>query len=400
MTVTPPETQVDVFPVLDTMRALAATAVLVTHVAFQTGQYSEGLWGTALARLDIGVAVFFVLSGFLLTRPYLLAARKSRPAPSLRRYLRRRSLRIMPVYVVTVCAALLLLPDNRGASAGEWIRNLTLTDIYAEGSLPAGLSQMWSLSAEVAFYVLLPVVMLSVRVERFRSSEVRWAATAGLVALMLSIAWIIFALGDTALPPSALQWLPSYAIWFAAGMVLAAVQVHVSSSGRPHPAALTVARLGRLPGSCLMVSLGLFLIACTPLAGPVLLYLPTAQQAVVKTLLYAAIAGTLILPGVFALSSGTFNRVMSWPPLRHLGHISYSVFCIHLIVLALVVEALDMELFTGQGLLVFGLTLTFTVIASELLYWGVERPFMRLGRGPRSRRATPRSSASVKTTSS
>ena len=60
----------ETFPVLDTMRAVGALAVLTTHVAFWAGDYQRhGAWGSFLARLDVGVAIFFVLSGFLLSRP-------------------------------------------------------------------------------------------------------------------------------------------------------------------------------------------------------------------------------------------------------------------------------------------------------------------------------------------
>ena len=55
-----------VVPALDGLRAVAAGAVLLTHVAFRTGQTQAGAGGAVLARLDVGVAVFFVLSGFLL----------------------------------------------------------------------------------------------------------------------------------------------------------------------------------------------------------------------------------------------------------------------------------------------------------------------------------------------
>ena len=73
------------FPVLDTARAIGALAVLTTHPAFQTGNYlGSGVWGTFLARLDVGVAIFFVLSAFLLARPHLARAAADRPAPDLR----------------------------------------------------------------------------------------------------------------------------------------------------------------------------------------------------------------------------------------------------------------------------------------------------------------------------
>ena len=74
----PPETAAT-FPVLDTLRAVGALCVLTTHVAFWSGAYTNhGAWGTLLSRLDVGVALFFVLSGFLLARPFL---RPPWPAP-------------------------------------------------------------------------------------------------------------------------------------------------------------------------------------------------------------------------------------------------------------------------------------------------------------------------------
>ncbi len=71
-----------VFPVLDTLRAVGALAVLTTHTSFQSGDYiGHGVWGTVLSRLDSGVAIFFVLSGFLLSRPYLARAAAGLPRP-------------------------------------------------------------------------------------------------------------------------------------------------------------------------------------------------------------------------------------------------------------------------------------------------------------------------------
>ncbi|MGZ5405004.1 MAG: acyltransferase family protein, partial [Nocardioides sp.] len=110
------------FPVLDSLRALAAIAVLTTHVAFWAGSYVHPVWGTALARLDVGVAIFFVLSGFLLSRPWLDRYHAGLPSPSSGRYLWKRALRLLPVYVVTVVAALALLPANRDAGVALWAK--------------------------------------------------------------------------------------------------------------------------------------------------------------------------------------------------------------------------------------------------------------------------------------
>ena len=66
--------------------------------------------------------------------------------------------RIWPAYVVVVVVVLSLLPDARPASFTVWIANLTLTQIYVPLTLTAGLTQMWSLSVEVSFYLALPLI--------------------------------------------------------------------------------------------------------------------------------------------------------------------------------------------------------------------------------------------------
>ena len=85
-------------PALDALRAVGAAAVIGTHVGFSTGAISRFEWGGLLARLDVGVAIFFVLSGFLLFRPFAAAVATGADRPSVRRYLWRRALRILPAY--------------------------------------------------------------------------------------------------------------------------------------------------------------------------------------------------------------------------------------------------------------------------------------------------------------
>ena len=71
-----------VFPQLDAVRALAAAMVVATHAAFWTGHYQGGVGSYLLTRLDSGVALFFVLSAFLLSRPYFLTRAWLRIDPS------------------------------------------------------------------------------------------------------------------------------------------------------------------------------------------------------------------------------------------------------------------------------------------------------------------------------
>src|SRR5690349_19910047 len=166
------------------MRACAAVGVVVTHVAFQTG-HTSGITGRLFGRFDLAVAVFFGLSGFLLWRGHAAAARGLRPAPPTGHYLRSRLVRIMPGYLVAVVVILALLPDAK-ADLTVWLANLSLTQIYVPLTLTAGLTQMWSLSVEVAFYLALPLLALSVRWMPVRGRMPVIAATA-----VASLGWAL-----------------------------------------------------------------------------------------------------------------------------------------------------------------------------------------------------------------
>src|SRR5437588_12805856 len=83
------------FPLFDAMRALAALSIFAYHCAYQLHGFS-GPAGRYLAQLNIGVPVFFLISGFLLYRPFVRARRDHDRRPSLRAYAVRRAARIVP----------------------------------------------------------------------------------------------------------------------------------------------------------------------------------------------------------------------------------------------------------------------------------------------------------------
>src|SRR3954470_13047166 len=146
------------FPTLNAVRGAGALMVVTTHSAFNTGQILQGWTGGVLARLDFGVPLFFILSGFLLSRPFFLAAGRGDRHPSVRHYLWKRFLRVIPLYWVVVVVALTFDPANQGLGWEVWARNLTLTQLYFPTLLPQSLTQMWSLCTEVLFYLLLPAI--------------------------------------------------------------------------------------------------------------------------------------------------------------------------------------------------------------------------------------------------
>lgn len=386
------------FPVLDTLRAVGALAVVTTHATFQGGEYlRNGVVGTMFARLDIGVAIFFVLSGFLLSRPYIASAVAGIPLPGARRYYTKRFWRIFPLYVVTVVLALLVITENAGTGVRRWIATLTLTNPYVDKRLPQGLTQMWSLSAELAFYIVLPLLMwLTLRRGRFSARRL-W----GLVSLMaaLSVVWIFF-LSDpleAATGGTPGLWLPAFTTWFAAGIALALLHVQFQQGELPRRARWLV-ELSRQPGVCWTLIAGLFLIAATPLAGPVMFQVGTHAQILTKQLIYAAVGALMVMTGIFG-GSGNYARVMSSRPLRHLGHISYGIFCIHLVFLSLVYRFTDYEVFRGDTFKIWAVALVASIVAAEVLYRVVELPGVRFGHRGRPKSAATQADATPKAAS-
>ena len=392
MTGEPRVQQAPQFPVLDTMRAIGAMAVLTTHSAFHSGDYLDnGLLGALLSRLDVGVALFFVLSGFLLSRPWFARASEDRPAPDVRSYYRKRLLRIYPVYAVTVVLSLTLISDNAGRSPSEWLRALALVDPYVGSRPHQGLTQMWSLSVELAFYAVLPLLMLLVLGRRGNRPDPR-RVLGTLGALAGLAAWWHLDLGGRVqehTPGNPMLWLPGYLTWFAVGIGFAYAHVLREAAREPGRALRVLSHLGAMPGTCWVTAGGLMLVAATPVAGPTLLYVATPGQSLAKNLLYAVVAGLVVLPGIFGPAGSRYVRVLSWGPLRHLGHISFSIFCIHLPILWGVVEVAGFQVFAGHGLEMWSLTVGLTLVASEALYRLVERPFMRLAHAGTARAPGP-----------
>ena len=86
------------FGLFDALRATAALMILGYHCAAAVGAIGPGRTGLVTQHLESGVTVFFLISGFLIYRPFVAARESDRPAPRLRDYLRRRALRIVPAF--------------------------------------------------------------------------------------------------------------------------------------------------------------------------------------------------------------------------------------------------------------------------------------------------------------
>lgn len=345
------------------IRAVAAILVVLTHAAYTTGKYGQGYLGLVYSRAEIGVPIFFVLSGFLLFRPWVKAAATEGRAPSVRRYAWHRVRRIMPAYVVTVLLAYLLYHfRTAGPNPGHtWIglfRNLTLTQIYTDdylfSFLHQGLTQMWSLAVEAAFYVVLPLIaylLLVVLCRRRWRPGLLFFGLAMLAAVSPLWLWIVH--DSTNLPDGARLWLPTYMAWFVAGMALTVLgQLKVRGYGMV----------------CVPLAVVCYFIASTPIAGEPTTSPAKLSEALVKTFFYAVIAALLVAPPALG-GHGWYNRFLASRPMVFLGEISYEIFLIHLMIMELVmVEVMRDPVYTGSMFNLFVLTMVFTIPAAWLLH--------------------------------
>ena len=151
------------FEALDGLRALAMLAVFGYH--FGLGIFSVMEWHDIgyriVPNLDVGVEIFFVLSGFLIFRPFAAANLQSGPRPVLRHYFIRRALRIYPAYWVALTAFLLFDEVRIHGGVGAYLAHYALLHTYRPQSLGNafdGIGPSWSLVVEVSFYAVVPFI--------------------------------------------------------------------------------------------------------------------------------------------------------------------------------------------------------------------------------------------------
>lgn len=336
-----PDTRPRIFlPELEGLRAVASLGIVVTHVAFQTATESA-----LFERFDYFVAVFFALSAFLLAR-----------GPRSADYYRKRIARIAPAYIVCVVVVLLALPDAANVSPGQAAANLLLAQIYVPNGLAPGLTQMWSLCVEVAFYLVLPAYLLLGPRGRDRALAIG-------VAAAFIWPWLPFVVGSLEAWNVNLQiWPISYVPWFAVGLVCAGLEGRVSTS---------VEKVLRLRPLWWAGALAVAWVA--GVVGPSGLTHPTPAEFNARVFLGTVFCAAVVVPYALAPGSG----VLTTPVMQALGKWSYSIFLWHMAVLAVVFPVLGVPLFSGWFWPVLIATVAISVAVSYVSYELVERPGAR-----------------------
>src|SRR5262249_23835497 len=152
-------------PCFDGLRAIAALAVLVYHVCvtYNANWISTDSWSWITRLGNFGVSIFFLISGFLLYRPYVVAHFDGKPPPALGQFGKRRFLRIFPAYWVALTALFFIFVANPIDSRLSFITYYGLLQHYRAGYTLRGLGIAWTLVIEVSFYIALPLLAFLLR---------------------------------------------------------------------------------------------------------------------------------------------------------------------------------------------------------------------------------------------
>jgi peptidoglycan/LPS O-acetylase OafA/YrhL len=345
-------------PDIQAMRALAVLLVVSSHVL----GWPEGGF--------VGVDVFFVISGFLITR--MLLESSDRPWPEvIGGFYVRRARRILPAALVTLAVTTLVARlvlsgarADRVATDGVWAALFGAnwhfadvgTDYFASSTPPSPLQHYWSLAVEEQFYLVWPVLLVLafavVRVVR-RGTAGRTSLVLACVVAVASFAW---ACRQSAADPTWAYFSTSTRAWeIAVGAALACV-------------ATSCARLPeRVREVVAGTSLVLIVLAAVLIGDGTRFPGPGAAIPVLATAAFlAAGTGTPRPLGV--------HRLVTTRPVLHLGVLSFAVYLWHWPVLVLADAVLD-----GPQWLRAAAVIVTTLVLAEVTYRLVERPFLRTG---------------------
>jgi peptidoglycan/LPS O-acetylase OafA/YrhL len=374
-----PRRAVGRYAALEGYRGLAALLIVVFHVyqymrSGPTAAYPYvGTWrNTLLVGLDSTVGLFFVLSAFLLTLPYARAGLTGNQPVAARAFLFRRSVRIVPLYLVAV---LVVWASRNPALPGDWrdlVEHLTFTQVFDDKRIFYTIGPAWSLAVEVHFYLLLallgPVVCRRCHAIATRAGRIRtlWGVVTGLAAvgiLWKLIAWYV--LGARTDAWSVWFGLPAKIDIFAVGMALAVV---VASREQSEPMSRSARRV--LAGSGGAVVVAAFATNSTTQLSHLFFHTVAAVG------FGLVIAASAFVPGQRS------SRVLGSPVPALLGLISYSMYMWHEPLMLLLAHHGLFPIAGSPNAFPVGVLIlvTATAVVGWLSYWVIEYPTGKLRR--------------------
>ena len=351
-----PASRLGYVPGLDGVRALAVLAVLVYH--------AEAAW---LPGGFLGVEIFFVVSGYLITS-LLLSEYRADHTVDLKKFWQRRARRLLPALFVLIFAVLVyavtFLPDEvTGLRADalsaftystNWYLILAQESYFETVGRPSLLRHLWSLAVEEQFYLLWPLL--------FTSLLVRLKAQHAMLVLMAGAGTSALWMGTLFQPDTDPSRVYYGTDTRAAGIFLGAALAFVWTPGVT-TASRTRVRCWLLETTA-WIALGTLVVMCLRVNefAPFLYY---------GGMLLVAVATTLMIAAVVHPQSPLFRPLMSNSVLRWIGVRSYSLYLWHWPVCMVTRPQVDV---TIDGAVLFALRMGVTFVLAELSYRLVETP--------------------------
>lgn len=297
---------------IEGLRAIAVGTVLIYHIGipFLPGGF-------------VGVDIFFVISGFLITSLLLRESVKT-GGISLANFYARRARRLLPaasvVLLFTALAGWIVLPGPDRANLGtdviaatfyviNWALALRSVDYLAEDAAPSALQHYWSLSVEEQFYVVWPLIII---LGLFLARRTRMRPKPLLFGILgvLAAASLAYSVVHTKSDPATAYFYSTTRVWeLAIGALLAFLVLRLTALSRV--AAEALAGLGLV----LILWSVFFLDEKTPWPG---------SWALVPT-----IGAALIIAGGCASQSTVTARLLSLKPMVWIGGLSYAIYLWH-----------------------------------------------------------------------
>ncbi len=382
------------FPCFDGLRTIAVLSAIMTHVGFVTGATEQASYGEYLAHLEIGPALFFLISGFLLYRSYVAGNFTGRVPLRAGPFWWRRMLRIFPAYWLAL-TVLIVAFGLKVSGPRDIVTYYGLLQIYDTHRFLGAIPQAWTLCTEVSFYAFLPgYAWVLRRLGRAKEPDARLRlelfGALSLVAICYLFRAAVYSLdGRHAVGRIAVHWLPGYLDVFGLGMALAAVSAWAAYRGTP-PLLEWVGRRSWLWWALAAVCYWLVVARLDLPRSPQPQNTPLGWQADAQQLLQAGFAVFVSLPAMFGPQDRSLvRRFLQWRPVAYTGLVSYGVYLWHegwLDKWLVWTHRADVGqlLTTGSRMssstypLILLLTVASSVVAASLSYYLVERPVLRL----------------------
>ena len=370
-------------PGLDGLRGIAVAAVLIYH-----------FFGDALPGGFLGVDVFFVLSGFLITA-LLVREYGHNGRISLKKFWQRRARRILPAAatVLVVCtavagilggdAAVNLPPQFLGSLffVNNWVQ-ISEAHSYFADTTPQIFMHYWSLAIEEQFYVLWPLlflgaVLLARRMGvRSPATQMRWPAVLATVIGIASLIAMIVLFNPDDDPSRVYFGTDTHAFGLVTGVVLALIVTAPSDLWPDSFPVMVRPRITKMLGWTLAPVAFIALVA-------LIVFLPDTAPFTYRGGLFLASLLTAAVILSVVRERGPVPVLLQWRPLRYLGERSFSLYLWHWpVVVFLLQELQDGPKGQETGVPDWGVGLiavAVSLVLSELSYRYVETPFRRRG---------------------